>query len=113
MLRILKSRREMVKLAKEWRFWSKRIAEAAKKILGDCEIYVFGSIVEGKAAGGSDVDVLIVSDKIPGKLGERWKLKAKIEEEAGLPLYHPYEVHLVNKEEARWYYKYVRKRVKI
>lgn len=68
--------------------------------------------MEGEATGDSYVDVLIVSDKIPGKLG-RWKLKAKIEEEVGLPLCHPYEIHLVNKEEARWYRKYVREKVRI
>lgn len=113
MLRILRSRLEMVKLAKEWRFWSRRIAEAAKRVLGDCEVYVFGSIVEEKATGGSDVDILIVSDKIPDKLGERWKLKAKIEEEARLPLYHPYEIHLVNRKEAEWYYKHIRRKVKV
>lgn len=43
----------------------------------------------------------------------RWKLKAKIEKEVSLPLYHSYEVHLVNKEEARWYRKYVREKVRI
>jgi len=44
---------------------------------------------------------------------ERWKLKAKTEEEAGFPLYHPYEIHLVNKEEARWHRKYIREKVRI
>jgi hypothetical protein len=28
-------------------------------------------------------------------------LKARIEEEAGLPLYHPFEIHLATDEEAR------------
>ena len=40
-------------------------------------------------------------------------MKAKIEEVAGLPLYHPYEIHLVNEEEAKWYFKHVRKLVRI
>ena len=70
-MRILKSRREMVKLARERRFWSRRIAEAAKEIVRDCETYIFGSVVEGEATRGSDVDLLVVSDKIPGKLGEK------------------------------------------
>jgi len=29
-------------------------------------------------------------------------LKAKIEEAAGLPLYHPFEIHLATDEEARY-----------
>jgi len=40
-------------------------------------------------------------------------LKAKIEEEAGLPLYHPYEIHLADREEAKWYLKHMKRRVKI
>ena len=59
MLRILRSRLEMAKLAREWRYWSLRIAEVARKALGECEVYVFGSVAEGRSAGGSDVDVLI------------------------------------------------------
>ena len=60
MSEILRSRLELVRLARQWRYWSRRIAEAAREVLGECEVYVFGSIVEGRATGGSDVDILIV-----------------------------------------------------
>lgn len=70
MWKILESRLEMVKLAKQWKFWTKRIAEAAESILGECEVYVSGSTVESEATGGSDVDVLIVSSKMPCKMRE-------------------------------------------
>ena len=113
MWRILESRLEMVRLAREWRFWCDRIARAAERILGDCEVYVFGSVVEGRAVGGSDVDVLIVSDEIPDRNRDRWGLKARIEVEAGLPLYHPYEIHLANREEAKWYFRHIKKAVRI
>ena len=111
MLKILKSRLKLIKLATQWKYWSKKIAEAAENILGDCEVYVFGSIVENRATGGSDVDILIVSDKVPLRAKERWKIKAEIEEIAGLPLYHPYEIHLVNKREAKWYMKHIKKKI--
>ncbi len=75
MLRILRSRLEMVKLASKWRYWSRRIAEAAEKVLGECEVYVFGSVIKGGSVGGSDVDILIVSDNVPSRLRERWNLK--------------------------------------
>jgi len=46
---------------------------------------VFGSIARGQATAASDVDILIVNNHIPNTCKERGNLKAKIEEEAGLP----------------------------
>jgi len=109
--KILESRIEMVKLAKQWRYWAKRIAEGAKEILGECKVYVFGSVAEGQATGGSDVDILIVSDRIPDRSRDRWELRAAIEEKAGLPLYHPYEIHLANTREAEWYFRFIKTKI--
>ena len=81
-------------------FWSEAIASAAGKALGLCNIYVFGSVIEGHATGGSDVDVLIVADRLLKDFRVRGNLKAEIEEVAGLPLYHPFEIHLATREEA-------------
>lgn len=58
-------------------------------------------MVKEQAAGGSDVDILIVSDKLPEDFRSRGSLKAKIEEEAGLPLYHPFEIHLATGKEVK------------
>ena len=87
-------------LIRQWRVWSAAIAEAAVKVLGPCEVYVFGSVVEGHETGGSDVDVLVVAEHLPTRFKVRGELKAKIEVEAKLPLYHPFEIHLVTREEA-------------
>jgi len=81
---------EIIKLLKEWRAWVRRIAEAAEEVLGECEVYVFGSVAEDRATGGSDVDVLIVSVNTPRTNGGRWEVIARIEEVVGLPYYHPY-----------------------
>lgn len=100
MLSLLKARLELGKLARDWRFWCEGIAKAAKEVLGSCEVYVFGSVVGGRVTGASDVDVLIVGNQLPGDCRGRGRLKAKIEEAAGLPLYHPFEIHLATKKEA-------------
>jgi len=89
----------MGRLVRDWRFWCEAIAEAAGRVLGSCRVYVFGSVVEGCVTGGSDVDVLIVADGLPRDFRLRSGLKADIEE-AGLPLYHPFEIHLATGEEA-------------
>ncbi|MEM2106944.1 MAG: nucleotidyltransferase domain-containing protein [Candidatus Bathyarchaeia archaeon] len=95
MLSLLKVKVELSRLARDWPIWSRIVAEAAAEILGDCEVYVFGSAVDCQLTGGSDVDILIVSDRLPEDFRERCGLKAKIEEKAELPLYHPFELHLV------------------
>ncbi len=100
MLSLLRARIEISKLVHDWRLWSEAIARAAVEVLGPCEVYVFGSVVEGRVTGASDVDILIVADRLPGDFRLRGDLKSKIEEAAGLPLYHPFEIHLVSREEA-------------
>ncbi len=110
---IIRFRLEIVKLAEDWEKWVKRIADASRRVLGESEVYVFGSIVEGRATGGSDVDILIVSSNVPEKVGARSRVKAVIEEEAGLPLYHPFQIHLATPREAEWYRRHMKRYVRV
>ncbi|MCX8171473.1 MAG: nucleotidyltransferase domain-containing protein [Candidatus Bathyarchaeota archaeon] len=100
MLSPLRAKLEINRLIRDWRFWCNKIADAAASVLGKCEVYVFGSVIYGHATGGSDVDVLIVADQLPKDFRARGFLKAEIEQKAGLPLYHPFELHLVTRNEA-------------
>ena len=52
---------EAIKIAKD-------IAEKAKKMFGDCEVFITGSFARGDHKLSSDLDILIVSDKIPDKI---------------------------------------------
>jgi len=97
----LRLRAEMIE---DWKVWAKKVAYAAKTIMPAAEVYVFGSAIRGDATGGSDIDVLIVSQNISEKALERAKLKVEIEEMAGLPLYHPFEIHLATKDESGQYF---------
>ena len=96
---VYRSRLEIRRLAAEWRYWCSRIGEAARNIFADCRVYVFGSVVRGEETGGSDVDILLVCKTLPDSMKERGELKAKLEEVAGLPLYHPFEIHLATEQE--------------
>ena len=98
---MFRSRLKMLEMLRKWREHGDRIAEAASQVLGECEVFAFGSVVEGRATGGSDVDILVVSRNLPQ--GDRSHLKALIEERAGLPPFHPFEIHLVTPQEAEWY----------
>jgi hypothetical protein len=87
----------------DWKVWAKKVANAAKTIMPDVEVYVFGSVIRGEATGGSDIDMLIVSQNVPEKVLEQSEIKVKIEEMAGLPIYHPFEIHLASKDESEQY----------
>jgi len=101
LLKLLEARLRLNEMAKDWRSYAIRIAQAARNLLGPSEVYVFGSVVKGLATGASDVDILIVSSQLPKDHKRRGNLKAEIEEEAGLPLYHPFEIHLATDQEAK------------
>ena len=101
MLNLLEARLRINELARNWNSWSKRIADTARMLIGPCEVYAFGSAVRGQATGASDIDILIISSRIPKDCKSRGNLKAKLEGDAGLPLYHPFEIHLATDEEAR------------
>lgn len=64
------------------------IAETVKELDVDAEVYLFGSVAEGRHLLSSDVDVLIVTDLSPGEvLAALW--------ERGID--DPFEVHVVKR----------------
>ncbi|RLI72593.1 DNA polymerase subunit beta [Archaeoglobales archaeon] len=109
----MKGFRAWCEIVREEREYFKRYKEYAKKIkeivegeVGDVDVIVFGSVVEGKATPKSDIDVLVVSENMPSK-EKRGFLRAKILKEIGL--FSPFEIHLVNKKEFEWYRKFLKK----
>jgi predicted nucleotidyltransferase len=93
--------RKRAALVKEWKSRVPIIARELYEILPDAKVYVFGSAVRGDITAGSDVDILVVSDRLPEGALARARLKVRAEERAGLPEYHPFEIHLVRPSEAR------------
>ncbi len=72
----------------------KIIVETVKELDGDAEVYLFGSVTEGKHLLSSDVDVLIVTNLPPGEvLSALWSRGIK----------DPFEVHVVTKEMLKIY----------
>ena len=95
---------KMNEMRKNFKNYLKKINESINTILSDSKVYLFGSIIEGKAVAGSDIDILIISD-VPKKHLKRAELIAKIEENAELPLSHPFEFHLLTEEELNTWIK--------
>ena len=91
----MKSNRYFIKNHKKY---LKEIYQSAGSLLKSPEIYLFGSIVEGNLVAASDIDILIITD-IPKNHQLRASVETQIEEKAGLPLNHPFELHIITKEE--------------
>ncbi len=51
---------------------AKDIARRAKEIFGSCDVYVVGSYARKEHKLSSDLDILIVSDRIPRKYSFDW-----------------------------------------
>jgi len=101
---------ERVELLREWRRWVDRIAGSARMVLADNlrGVYVFGSMARGDAVAASDVDLLIIAGRLPRSQRERSRLKLRIIKGAGLPEVNPFEVHLVDGEEAEAYLRHAK-----
>jgi len=109
-VRTLENAWERAKIFRNWEYWVDRIRVSTEKAIGRnlSGIYVFGSLVRGKAVASSDIDILIVAKQAPVLLVERSEIKMRIIEEAGLPLIHPFEIHLVDEKEAETYFRHIR-----
>lgn len=109
-MRTLETAWERARLFRNWQDWMSKIARAASKILGNnlFNIYVFGSMVRSEALASSDIDILIVAKELPNSLIERVRIKTGILEEAGLPLVHPFEIHLVDRDESEIYFNHIK-----
>ncbi len=95
---MLKRGRKRYLVIKNYRKYLLPIKRACEEVFGECEVYVFGSVLTGKFTAGSDVDLLIKVEKVPESLKERARLEIKIEELANLPDYHPFEFHIVDEK---------------
>ena len=85
--------------------YAKKIKEIAEREVGGVKVMVFGSVVEGRATPKSDIDILIVSDRIPKDI--RSRIRTKILKEIGL--FSPFEIHIVNRKEFGWYKNFIKK----
>lgn len=78
----------------------KMIVDAVKMLDRDAEVYLFGSVADGKYLLSSDIDILLVTEMPPGKaIAELWK--------SGIT--DPFEIHVITKNA----YELYRRRAKL
>lgn len=90
-------------------FYLKKIKKIVQEILGkEAKVILFGSIVRGEWGPNSDIDVLIVSDKLSQNWSENLWIKQKIKSLIGF--FSPFQIHLARPEEfENWYQKFIKK----
>jgi len=88
---------------------AKIVKEVMEEKLGEVEVYLFGSSLEGKAIPGkSDIDLLVVSREVPGGAREQSLLKVKVWNRIGDP-WVPLEIHFASEAVFEgWYKRFVK-----
>ncbi len=88
----------------------KEVALKVKKILqqhdSKAELYIFGSVLEGKLTALSDIDLLVVSTKPEIE----YRLKLEIYQSSDAPL----EIHFATPNQYKnWYRRFISKKIKV
>jgi len=74
----------------------RRVVDVVIGLDGEAEVYIFGSVVEGRHLLSSDIDILVVTRVKPGEvLAALW--------DAGIK--DPFEIHVVTRETMHHYVK--------
>jgi predicted nucleotidyltransferase len=111
---ILKERKEeKQKYFKNYLFYAKKIKDKAEEILGDCRVFVFGSILKGDYHPVlSDIDILIISSRSPANSEQKAKIKVKILSE--FEMGNPFEIHIITPDDYQnWYSKFIKEKAEI
>ena len=87
--------------------WSQKIKKEAEKLLSPVKVLVFGSVVKGDWGPNSDIDILIISDKLSKNWEKNTIFKVKIKSK--IDPFSPFQIHLARPEEyERWYKNFIK-----
>lgn len=99
----MKIRVEVLRELLKWRSYIPILIETVKKVLDEnAGVYVTGSAIDDRLTVDSDIDVLVVVDKIPEKGLERAKIIDRVwayMEKKGISWWYPFEIHLITRNE--------------
>ena len=87
--------------------YGKEIKKAARDVLADAKVILFGSIITRRFGPDSDFDVLIVTNHRFSDIFDQAKMKRKILDHFSN---NPFEIHLVTPEQyENWYKGFIKK----
>jgi len=86
---LVEEAKERKRIFENLSMYLERIVEVVKRLDPEAEVYLFGSVAEGRFLLSSDIDVLVVTRVSPGRvLAELWVNGIK----------EPFEIHVVDKK---------------
>jgi predicted nucleotidyltransferase len=107
---LIERQKRQEKYFKNYLFYAKRIKKIAQLLLGEVQVFVFGSVLR-KDEIPQDIDILIISPKL--ETGEQ-KIKIKLKIQKKLGFSSPFEFHLVSPDEySQWYRYFIKEKVEI
>lgn len=108
---LLERKAEREKYFKNYLKYARMAKKIAKKELKDVKVFVFGSVVKKEHTPASDIDLLIVSKNMPKRMKDRAEIQAKILKKIGI--FSPFEIHMVNEREFKWYERFIDKKIAV
>ena len=85
---------------KNYREIAKKVKEIIIKFDAEAETYVFGSVTRGRYTGASDIDILVITDKVD--------LKYDMMAEVYRLIDAPIELHISSRKEFNnWYSRFI------
>ncbi|MCD6368772.1 MAG: nucleotidyltransferase domain-containing protein [Thermoproteales archaeon] len=80
---------------------ARKVKEIVKKVDPNARVYVFGSVVKGKYTAASDIDILVVTEKIK----EKHRMMVEVYKETKAPV----ELHIATPEKfTSWYRRFIK-----
>ena len=99
-----------MKHLRNYRKIARKVKDIVRRRCPEAEVYVFGSVVEGKATAASDIDILVICEGLSEE--EKVKLKTEIWKELGFSV--PIELHIASRKLFEsWYKRFIKKLEKI
>ena len=87
-------------MLRNYREVARRVKEIVRRLDSDAEVYVFGSLPRGEFTGASDIDILVVT--------ERLDLKDKMRVDVYRSIEAPVELHVVSRKQLeKWYKRFI------
>lgn len=88
--------------------WGKKIKEVASKYLGkDVKVLIFGSVIKGEWGPSSDIDVLIISNKLSKDWEKNREIRTEIKK--SIDPFSPFQIHLAREDEYKsWWKRFIK-----
>ena len=92
---------KVLEMLRNYRLVARHVKEIVHRFDPKARVYVFGSVVRGEYTGASDIDILVVTERIDLKYDMMVEVYRSVEA--------PVELHIVTGEQLeKWYRRFIK-----